>query len=291
MAPAVWSGVADCLRPNNIVVDTDSAQSLSGGSINEAWRIQSSHGPLFIKLNDAGRLAMFEAESEGLQEIASSDAIRVPRVLGLGEFGSHCFLVLEYLELQRPDAQAAAALGEGLARLHDCEAEKFGWHRDNTIGTTPQINEPDADWVSFFTRRRIAYQLSRARQAGATQLADSGDLLCERLPAFFTGSTIRPSLLHGDLWGGNWAATDHQPVLFDPAVYYGDPESDIAMTELFGGFPPAFYETYRRRRPDQPGGHQRRELYRLYHVLNHFNLFGGGYAAQADRMIGRLLEA
>ncbi|MDH3646538.1 MAG: fructosamine kinase family protein [Gammaproteobacteria bacterium] len=286
----VWDGVVSAAADHGVSVTADTARPLRGGSINAAWRVNSNAGTLFVKFNDAGRHDMFVAEAAGLAELAQANAVRVPDVICTGAVAKKSFLLLEFIELQAGRNTAARRLGSALASLHACQAKEFGWNRDNTIGTTTQINTPDKDWVSFFWRRRLAYQLDLARSAGARRLADLGVRLNERMPLFFSGVTVTPALLHGDLWGGNWASCDDQPVIFDPAVYYGDPESDIAMTSLFGGFPPAFYDAYRAQRPDQPGGEQRRELYRLYHVLNHFNLFGGGYAAQAERMIKALLK-
>ena len=182
-------------------------------------------------------------------------------------------------------------LGEQLAALHRVGAARFGWHRDNTIGATPQLNSWDDDWVRFFVRQRVGPQLELAEQRGASaRLLDRGRLLCGIAGALFSSYRPVPSLLHGDLWGGNWAADDADtPVVFDPAVYFGDREADLAMTRLFGGFGPAFYAAYQSDWPlDQAAG-TRRGFYNLYHVLNHFNLFGGSYAAQAEGMIDRLL--
>jgi fructosamine-3-kinase len=182
-------------------------------------------------------------------------------------------------------------LGELLAVQHRVTREKFGWHRDNTIGSTPQSNIESADWVEFLREQRLRPQLKLAENNGArADLIDSGERLCERLAHFFTDYRPAPSLLHGDLWGGNWASdAGGQPVLFDPAVYFGDREADIAMTHLFGGFGPSFYEAYWRTWPLDAGVTSRVALYNLYHVLNHFNLFGGGYAQQALAMTQRLL--
>jgi fructosamine-3-kinase len=156
--------------------------------------------------------------------------------------------------------------------------------------STPQLNAPGGDWVAFWRGRRLGYQLNLAAAKGHGRLAAGGARLMEKLPAFFVGHTPAPSLLHGDLWSGNAAMTaGGEPVVFDPAVYYGDREADLAMTELFGGFPPPFYEAYRAEFPLDPGYGTRKHLYNLYHVLNHLNLFGGGYGAQAAGMIERLL--
>jgi fructosamine-3-kinase len=175
--------------------------------------------------------------------------------------------------------------------MHRQTGESFGFHRDNYIGATVQPNQLAEDWGSFFRNQRIAFQLNLAQQNGAPgRLLDSGRQLLGRLPACFDNYHPVPSLLHGDLWGGNWGATPAgEPVIFDPAVYYGDRETDLAMTELFGGFDERFYQSYRQSWPLDPGYETRKVLYNLYHILNHYNLFGGGYAAQAEGMIDRLL--
>ena len=178
---------------------------------------------------------------------------------------------------------------EALA-LHRRAAPAFGWKRDNTIGATPQVNGWLDDWPAFFAQRRLGCQLDLARRQGApSRLIEHGERLRAAVPAFFPGYSPRPSLLHGDLWGGNHGYADGQPALFDPAVYFGDRETDLAMTELFGGFPASFMAAYRDAWPVDPGYATRKTLYNLYHVLNHFNLFGGGYAGQAQRMTEQLL--
>lgn len=286
----MWEELTTAVAAHGVAIKLETRRRVSGGSINEAWRVDSDAGALFVKFNDVARHDMFVAEAEGLAELVQAGSVRVPEVICTGIGSDRSFLVLWYIALQPGGGAAAARLGTQLAQLHGCRGKSFGWHRDNTIGSTPQINTVTQDWVAFFGRWRLGYQLDLARRAGAGRLADLGAELKQNLPGFFAGLTIEPALLHGDLWGGNWGSCDGQPVIFDPAVYYGDPESDIAMTTLFGGFPGEFYDAYRAQRPDQPGGSQRRELYRLYHVLNHFNLFGGGYAAQAEQMIRSLLS-
>ncbi len=286
-----WLPVADAIAAlSGVTVQPRTAKPVAGGSINEAWSIETGDGRLFVKLNAAKRFEMFAAEADGLREIAASDTVRVPDVVCFGTCQGHAFLALEWLDLAAADSETQTRLGCELADMHSRPGDRFGWHRDNTIGSTPQINTPAEDWTAFFGERRLGYQLDLAGRRGATQLYDSGQALLQRLPAFFDKVAIEPRLLHGDLWGGNWAAAGAAPVIFDPAVYYGDPESDIAMTELFGGFGAAFYKAYRQRRPERAGDAARRELYRLYHVLNHFNLFGGGYEGQARRSIAQLLK-
>lgn len=267
-------------------------ETAAGGCINSAAVLGGADGRrYFVKLNEAQRLEMFRAEADGLAELARAGALRVPQPICTGSTGRQAFLVLEYVALGPATRRAAQRLGEGLARQHRVTRAQFGWQRDNTIGATPQVNTPSEDWVEFYRRERLGFQLALAARHGyRAQLQALGEQLLELLPAFF--STYRPvgSLLHGDLWGGNYAATaEEEPVIFDPAVYFGDREADLAMTELFGGFGEAFYHAYRAAWPLDPGYGVRKHLYNLYHVLNHLNLFGGSYASQAERMMRGLL--
>jgi fructosamine-3-kinase len=262
-----------------------------GGSFGECLRWAASEGDLFVKLGPAERVEAFKAEAAGLEVLAAAGAVRVPAPLGAGTAGSTGWLALRWIDFGAPSRRSESVLGEQLASLHRVGAPRFGWHRDNTIGATPQYHGWDDDWVRFFVGRRLAIQLDLAETNGApARLLDRGRALCEMAGALFSSYRPIPSLLHGDLWGGNWAPDESgEPVIFDPAVYFGDREADIAMTRLFGGFGSAFDAAYQSAWPlDQAAG-TRRTLYNLYHVLNHFNLFGGGYAAQAESMIGRLL--
>ncbi len=262
-----------------------------GGCINRTFVLEGGDERYFVKLNAAARLPMFEAEAEGLKEMATTQTVRVPVPLCSGVAEGQAFLALEYLPLRGTDAHTQETLGRQLAAMHRVTAPTFGWRRDNTIGSTPQPNPPMADWVAFWREHRLGFQLRLAADNGGHPLRSQGEQLLERLPAFFADYRPLASLLHGDLWGGNAAATaDGEPVIFDPAVYYGDREADIAMTELFGGFSARFHAAYREAWPLDAGYRARKNLYNLYHVLNHFNLFGGGYAAQAKRLIEELLS-
>jgi fructosamine-3-kinase len=182
-------------------------------------------------------------------------------------------------------------MGRALAAMHRTTDQRFGWRRDNFIGATPQSNRGNDDWTGFWRDARLVPQLALAGRNGlGSRLIDAGERLANMLPRLLAGHAPQASLLHGDLWSGNAAfLADGSPVLFDPAVYFGDREADLAMTELFGGFPRSFYASYSEAWPLDPGYELRRDLYNLYHVLNHANLFGGGYAAQAAALIGRLL--
>jgi fructosamine-3-kinase len=263
----------------------------AGGGVAQCQRWDSATGPIFVKVAPLALEAALEAEADALRELAAAQAVRVPAVLGSGVAGDRAFLALEWIEFGSARPGTEAQFGEQLARLHRATAARFGWHRDNTIGATPQHNAWSADWVDFFARQRLGFQLELAGRSGhGGRWLERGRDLCERLPAYFAGHAPQPSLMHGDLWGGNWAAdASGAPVIFDPATYFGDREADLAMTHLFGGFGREFYAAYEAAWPLDPGASARREVYNLYHVLNHLNLFGGGYRAQAERMIERLL--
>lgn len=265
-------------------------QEVGGGCINRAFVLRDGKGSWFVKLNAAERLDMFQAEAAGLNALAAAEAIRVPIPLGAGLAGDQAFLVLEHLPFGQPERGGGAEAGRQLAHLHRHGQTHFGWNRDNFIGSTPQANGEDRDWVRFWQTRRLGPQLDLALAQGfGGRLQDRGWRLVEECPALIEHAPL-PSLLHGDLWSGNLAFdAKGQPVLFDPAVYYGDREADLAMTELFGGFGPDFHAAYREAWPLAPGYQHRRDLYNLYHILNHLNLFGAGYLSQALGMIERLL--
>lgn len=270
-------------------------RAVGGGCINSAVVLSDRSQRWFVKVNRAERLAMFEAESDGLAAMAATGSIRVPRPLCTGVAGGQAFIAMELIELGGRRADSDALAGERLAAMHLAGAHAsggsgFGWHRDNTIGSTPQPNDRSADWVAFWRHQRLGFQLRLAASQGHRgRLAERGALLLERFDVLIDHEPL-PSLLHGDLWGGNIAAdADGEPVIFDPACYYGDREADIAMTELFGGFGAGFYAAYNAVWPLDGGYRTRKTLYNLYHILNHLNLFGAGYRGQAESMIDRLL--
>ncbi len=237
---------------------------------------------------------MFDAEAAGLTQLAATKCIRVPQPVCTSSTSDFAWLVLGFVPFSTGglDSATASRLGTQLAALHRCSHNSFGWIRDNTIGSTAQINTYESDWIVFWREHRLRFQLELVGHSAETEsLQRSAGRLLDRLPSFFANYRPAPSLLHGDLWGGNAAVmADGEPVLFDPAVYYGDREADLAMTELFGGFPPAFYAAYQDAWPLDRGYAKRRDLYNLYHVLNHLNLFGGSYLQQAERMIDGLLS-
>jgi len=269
----------------------ESRTEAGGGCINECHVVRGAGRAFFVKLNAPERAEMFSAEADGLREIARTQTVRVPEPVCHGRSPDACWLVLEHLELRSSDERSMGALGRKLALMHRVAGGRYGWYRDNTIGATPQVNTGSDDWIAFWREQRLGFQLKLAALRGhGGRLVANGERLMEKLPAFFEGYRPVPSLLHGDLWSGNAAAAPGgEPVIFDPAVYYGDREADLAMTELFGGFARSFYEAYQAEFPLDPGYRSRRNLYNLYHVLNHLNLFGGTYGVQALRMIEQLL--
>ncbi len=285
-----WSSIYQQLDNEGVHVAPDSDPTpVRGGDISAAWRLSCQSGDLFIKTGPLVAADMFTAEEEGLSEIARAGAIRVPQVITSGQTKAAAFLVLEWLDFERADTAVERRLGEQLAELHHSGMERYGWHRDNSIGLTPQHNSWRDDWVEFFREQRLGVQLRLAAENGfGGEFQMRGARLMKRLPVYFDDSP-QSSLLHGDLWGGNWECSNGKPVIFDPAVYYGDRETDLAMTRLFGGFGAAFYEAYESSWPLQHGHKERQHLYQLYHVLNHLNLFGSSYLARADELIDKLL--
>ena len=287
-----WRQLAEALarRLGSPPADID-ARPVGGGDINQAYRLRFGAEYFFVKTNQARLLPMFEAEQAGLEAMAATRTIRVPAVIMTGSAGGSAFIVLEYIELGgRPDS---TRLAQQLAALHDHDRPRYGFDIDNTIGSTPQPNGWLDDWIGFYRERRLGFQLRLAADRGFDRgLIDSGHRLADRLAPLFGDYRPRASLLHGDLWSGNLGAdTEGNPVLYDPACYYGDHEADLAMMELFGHPGEAFFTRYHECFPIDAGYALRRDLYNLYHVLNHANLFGGGYAAQARRMIDRLLAS
>jgi len=287
---SVWNHITDQIgHSTGIEFSSSSPRSIFGGDINQAFCLDNGKQSYFVKLNGSSLLSMFEAEAAGLEEIAKTDTIRVPKPICYGAHGDNSYLVLEHIKMSAGGDMELA--GRELAMMHRKIGGGFGWHRDNTIGSTHQPNELATDWVQFWQRQRLGYQLELASQLGhGGRLQESGERVLELLPHLI-GHQPQPSLLHGDLWGGNISFdTEGSPVIYDPAVYYGDREADIAMTELFGGFSSSFYSAYNEAWPLDPGYADRKTLYNLYHILNHLNIFGGGYAGQAQGMMDRLLS-
>lgn len=285
-----WQAIeAEISRKVGETFKIEDHHSVAGGCVNECWKISGKGRSFFLKTNTPDFQEVFAAEAEGLEMLALRAAIRVPRPLCQGLVEQRAYLVLEYIPLT-PLSQTAK-FGEQLAQLHLQFQPCFGWHKNNAIGATVQPNVWDTDWIHFWQTQRLGYQLTLAEQQGAPkQLLDRGGLLNDWMPRLFEGYQVKASPLHGDLWSGNWAEDEQgHPVVFDPACYYGDREADLAMMELFGSPHRAFYPAYTAVLPIDAGYKVRRHFYNLYHILNHYNIFGGGYLGQAERTIDRLL--
>ena len=265
---------------------------VGGGSISNSARGRLADGrTVLVKWNSGALPGLFRTERLGLELLRATETLRVPAVLAQAEASQDdpAFIVLEWLGQGVPTSGAAEALGRGLAALHRVTAKSYGLDHDNYIGANPQPNRQSGDWVTFFREQRLGFQLELARRNGYLTpararwleklLARLGDWLPQQPPA---------SLLHGDLWGGNWLTTSAgEPALIDPAVYYGHREAELAFTELFGGFPAAFYRAYQGDWSLEAGYDERKEIYNLYHLLNHLNLFGEGYGGRVDAILRR----
>jgi len=288
--PLAWQSVVEHSLGLQNVRWTSAGRSGWG----QSFSLAAGSARYFLKVASGKFASTVEAEADGLAALATTRTIRVPHVVAQLTSGDTSILVLEWLDLRR--SREGAALGRSLAALHraptlhDPGDEPFGWYRDNWIGGTPQPNGWGADWCTFFRDNRLGPQLERAaRNGGGVELQRAGERLLRDLSSLLRGRQPEPSLLHGDLWAGNAATlANGEPVVFDPAAYVGDREADLAMTELFGGFDADFYAAYREAWPLDADYAVRRDVYNLYHVLNHFNLFGGGYLAQAKALVARL---
>ena len=277
-------------RRAGIRILRDRVSPVSGGSIDRTYRIEATPAPIFVKVASQAALPMLEVEALGLDALRDAGGVRVPEVLATGTSADAAFLALEWIDFVAASEAAERSLGRGLARLHRATADAYGWARDNRIGATAQLNAQSADWVSFFAERRLGFQLALAVEAGLPVAASRAVAsLIDDLDRWIGEHSTAPSLVHGDLWGGNWAASGNaEPVLFDPAVHHADREVDMAMTRLFGGFGPAFYDAYAAEWPLPDGWERRAIVYNLYHVLNHFNLFGRGYLGQLSASLEAL---
>jgi protein-ribulosamine 3-kinase len=268
------------------------ASPVSGGCISEAFRIDLTAGPVFLKHNPDAPSEMFAAEADGVRALhaAADGSLRIPEVLAVDD----AWIALEWLEPGPRGLGFGERLGRGLAALHRAGGGGWGWERANFIAVLPQDNRPTATWAEFWAERRLRPQLEMARAAGR----DAGpsaewDRLFARLPELLApAEEDGPSLLHGDLWDGNVLSAAGEPALIDPAVHRGHREADLAMTELFGGFDARFHAAYAEAWPLLPGYRElRRDVYQLYWLLVHVNLFGGGYGAQTAATLRRALAA
>ena len=288
---SMWTQIAQAIsQKTNTEFAIASTQSVSGGCINQSYRVSGKGAEYFVKLNQATQVEMFAAEALGLEQMYATLTITVPKPICWGTADSSSYIVLQWLDLGGGNNQSWTEMGRQLAAMHrQGRGGSFGWSRNNTIGSTPQINDWMDNWADFFAQQRIGYQLKLAQRRGGS-FADPNRVI-DAVRARLANRQPEASILHGDLWSGNAAiATDGSPVILDPATYYGDREADIAMTELFGGFPQTFYQGYSEVWQLDSGYQQRKSVYNLYHILNHFNLFGGGYGSQAKSIIKTLLS-
>jgi fructosamine-3-kinase len=268
---------------------------LSGGSINETTLLDTTAGTFVLKSHRRAPARMFQAEADGLDALRSNaTTLKIPRVIAVGPDapGAWSFLVLEYLPASRRREDFDDALGLGLAELHRASADQFGFAADNYCGATPQLNPWTHRWVDFYGESRLAYQVRRATDTGLVSRDDHRriETLINRLGEWIDEPANGPSLIHGDLWSGNLHADrDGRPALIDPAAYYAHREAELGMMTLFGGFSPRVFAVYEAAFPLQPGWRDRNGLYQLYHLLNHLNLFGGGYHSQVMNLVRRFV--
>lgn len=287
---AIEDGIADALGG---AVSVQNARRVGGGSINEAAVLETNRGQFFLKWNEHPIDDQFELEAMALREMRSSDTdlvIPEPVVHRRPSGQAPGFLVIEYLEPGARVSDFDEQLGRGLAEMHRKRADAFGYHRDNYCGTTPQPNDWTSDWIEFYRDQRLGFQLELAADKRGLSDRDRRDFetLLERLPDLLATDDEPPALIHGDLWSGNLhVAPDGRPSIIDPAAYYAHREAELGMMKLFGGFSDRVYAAYDEAWPLQAGWEERVELYELYHVMNHYNIFGGGYGSQAFSMVRR----
>lgn len=286
----MWNVIAEAItQATDAPFSIDATSSITGGDINQSYLVEGCSKRYFVKINQANRLDNFEAEAYSLKALHLAEQIKVPEVIAVGKTAEHSFLVLEYLELKQPTDKQWHTLGQQLAWLHKTTSHgQFGWQHDNVIGSTVQPNRWSSNWRQFFSQQRIAWQLQLLSEKSII-LGDI-DYITQVCHDLLTHHQVSPCLVHGDLWQGNVGFYHKQPVIFDPASYYGDREVDIAMTELFGRFPLAFYQGYQEVLPLPERYETRKHVYNFYHVLNHANLFGGVYIDQAKACLQRILS-
>ncbi len=288
--PSVESTVKELF---GTAVGITSRSPMSGGCINTAWRLALSDGTtLFMKENTAGFRDMFLKEAKGLEALQTPEGPVVPKPLAVRSGADRQFILMEFIPGGRPGRGYWEAFGRAFAAMHSRRAsEAYGFDEDNFIGSTVQENPWSDSWVAFFGEHRLGFQIRLAARRGlaSSQLVDLTDRLIAKLPERIP-EPDHPSVLHGDLWGGNaMAGPNGEPVIFDPATYYGHNEADLAMTELVGRFAAGFYDAYNEVLPLSAEYETRKEVYGLYHILNHLNLFGAAYASQALSMLRRLV--
>ncbi|NJP06563.1 MAG: fructosamine kinase family protein [Chloroflexaceae bacterium] len=300
---ALWSeplaeAIGNALRDAGDAGPVRTASPVGGGCINHVLRLQTDGASYLLKWHPQAPPTMFAQEAQGLALLREAQSVRIPTVIAVAESTTEhpAYLLLEWID-PHPAAnhqQAQALLGTQLATIHrQCSAPAYGLDQPNYLGSTLQPNDWHHDWVVFFRERRLRPQLALAQQQGLLPVATQRALerLLERLENWLGGYSHTPALIHGDLWGGNVLIDrNNQPVLIDPAVSYSDREAELAYTELFGGFHPAFYQAYQATWPTSPGRTPRRDIYNLYHLLNHLNIFGTSYLASIEHIVRHYLR-
>ncbi|KJD33232.1 fructosamine kinase [Tamlana sedimentorum] len=260
---------------------------VSGGDISEAFKIDTTAKSYFLKTNTSGHAQnMFQTEKLGLETIKNTNTIAVPELFACGNLGKTAFLLMEFIGAKTPSETNFKTLAEHLAKLHKTSADNFGLITNNFIGSLPQQNKFHKHWTDFYINQRLLPQLNLAKTSNLLQDSEipTEARLNEVLTPLF--KNIKPSLIHGDLWGGNYIiAKNGTPYLIDPAIYFGHNEVDIAMSKLLGGFSHAFYQAYQNIIPFNAFTETRIEIYQLYYLLVHLNLFGGSYYTQVKQLL------
>jgi fructosamine-3-kinase len=269
--------ISECIQQDFIC---DDIREVKAGDSHKAYKISDGKQHFFVKINEKIHLTNFEVEVDGLEHLSNTQLFKVPNFICTGLVSNHSFLVLEYINMSQGNEHSWFHFGQTLAELHKTQTQQmYGWQEDNFIGLTPQSNLWQKKWSCFFAEQRIGFMLQLLSEKGLV-LANI-DTVVESIKSLLTGHNPKPSMLHGDLWQGNTGFNKNQPVLFDPAFYFGDRETDLAMTELFGRFPVQFYQGYADIWPLEVDYEYRKPIYQLYHVLNHALLFGGHYIESA----------
>ena len=265
----------------------DDIREVSNTNSHQAFKISDGKRRFFVKISDKGLLVNFIAETQGLEQLQESKLFRVPNVICLGTVSTHCFIVLEYITMNEGSTQNWFEFGQTLASLHQQQTQlMYGWQDDNFIGLSPQANQWQKKWAGFFSEQRIGFMLQLLAEKGHI-LADIDEVV-ETVNKLLAGHNPTSSMLHGDLWQGNTGFHHNQPVIFDPALYFGDREVDIAMSELFKRFPGAFYSGYEEVWSLDIDYQYRKPIYQLYHILNHALRFGGQYLQHAKQTLDNL---
>lgn len=286
----IYSELSDALSALvHYPVDDWQYRAVSGGCIHDSGMVTLADGQqFFVKQNHVDQFTSFEHEMNGLEALNKSGQISVAKPLALGKNAQRAFLVLAIIDEGRPTQTFWSDFGQRFAALHlHTRGEQFGWHHDYPLGRIAERNTPHTDWVDFFRESRLVPQLALAKDHLGSKLMDKAEQILAKLETLIAPPPY-PQLVHGDLWSGNFMVNvDGQPILIDPAVYYGHGEADLAMTQLFGGFSPTFYQAYHHVNPLPTDYNERAQIYNWYHLLNHLNLFGGSYLAAVRRTIER----